>query len=83
MAMRSALEKSTALDTLSNTPTYTLSNNRRLRCIRSICPLVTGSNVPGYTATRPIADLFHHTLARESPQRLPPWSRRACHAGVS
>src|SRR5437763_14911372 len=50
--LRSSTENSGALRTFSAIATTTLSNMASARCTMSTCPLVIGSNEPGYTAMR-------------------------------
>ena len=49
-ATRFSISKQGAFPVLRDTATITESNSLEARDTRSICPLVMGSNVPGYTA---------------------------------
>src|SRR5439155_10575605 len=82
--MRSSTAKSADLEGLMPTPTTTSSKMRRLRSMRSRCPLCTGSNMPGYTArlpTRPphvlsaSARRIVAARSKESQGRLPESAR--------
>src|SRR5262245_52186699 len=54
---RSFTVNSGSLDGLATTATMSSSKIRRLRSMRSRCPLCMGSNIPGYTARLPTRDL--------------------------
>ncbi len=50
---RSLAVKSGSFEGLATTATISSSKMRRLRSMRSRCPLCMGSNIPGYTARLP------------------------------
>ena len=53
ISSRSLTANSGSLDGLATTATISSSKMRRLRSMRSRCPLWMGSNIPGYTARLP------------------------------
>src|SRR5215470_6019050 len=57
-----------SFDGLATTATMSSSKMRRLRSMRSRCPLCIGSNMPGYTARLPT--LAPVALSRKSPKTL-------------
>ena len=61
---RSFTVNSGSLDGLATTATMSSSKMRRLRSMRSRCPLCIGSNIPGYTARLPTRDLRRKDRAR-------------------
>src|SRR5262245_10201741 len=92
MASRSFTVNSGALLGLATTATISSSKMRRLRSITSMCPLWTGSNMPGYTARLPTGRLFLNSprpagaqlpvrvanrIARETAPKLPPGSKES------
>src|SRR6266545_6702820 len=68
---RSLTVKSGAFEGLATTATMSSSKTRRLRSMRSRCPLCMGSNIPGYTArlpTRSPVGASYRAIARVSLQ---------------
>src|SRR5436190_1282088 len=85
---RSSTLNNGVLEGFSTTPTITESNSCAARPTTSRCPLVTGSNVPGHRAVKPIdppgtgsGGCLRNEVASEWPSVPEPWGANFCDLG--